>query len=163
MPSAEPHARPFGLHGRLAVAACLTADVASSPLSSSSSRQAFPPSWRHFRASLFLTCKFTINLQLSEYIFYRNTYQNYIYTFFAFSQQLFIIASRRRSPRPSSPVPLPPPPCDADASIPATASHTTTYATPTKRPAKGRLSPRKRPLFTSQKAAFRKAKGRLSE
>ena len=122
--------------------------------------------WRLFRASLFLTCKFTTNLQLSDYIFYRNTYQNYIYTFFAFSQQLFIIAPRLRRSLPSSPVPLPPPPCDADAPIPATASRTMTYATRPSVPqkaafhlAKGRFSPRKRPPSGKQKAAFRNNPG----
>lgn len=163
MPSAEPHARPFGLRYRLAGAACLTADVAVvtaiviiieaglsaviAPLSGVliSHLQIYNKSTT-FR--VYFLPKYIPKLHLHIFCLFATTFYHCV--------------------PPTKPTAVIPRPASATR-LRRRCAHPRNRLThndlrhQTKRPAKGRLSPRKRPLFTSQKAAFRKAKGRLSE
>ena len=156
MPSAEPHARPFGLHGRLAVAACFTADVAvvtaiviiieaglsavMAPLSGVliSHLQIYNKSTT-FR--VYFLPKYIPKLHLHIFCLFATTFYHCV------------------------------PPTKPTAVIPRPASATALRrrcAHPRNRLTHNDLrhpnqAPRKRPPFTPQKAAFHLAKGRLPE
>ena len=156
MPSAEPHARPFGLHGRLAVAACFTADVAvvtaiviiieaglsavMAPLTGViiSHLQIYNKSTT-FR--VYFLPKYIPNLHLHIFCLFATTFYHCV------------------------------PPTKPTAVIPRPASATALRRRcvhPRNRLTHNDLrhpnqAPRKRPPFTPQKAAFHLAKGRLPE
>ena len=171
MPSAEPHARPFGLHGRLAVAACFTADVAvvtaiviiieaglsavMAPLSGVliSHLQIYNKSTT-FR--VYFLPKYIPKLHLHIFCLFATTFYHCATPTKAstvIARPASATALRRRCVHPRNRL------THNDLRHPNQAPRKRPLFTPQKaafHPVKGRFSPHKRPLFGKQKATFRK-------